>query len=78
MASSSPYAPFKAEAWMRATVIAPRKPVLSPRKQCPGTVGSRTPARATRSVSMPMKKAGTAIRACSWIQGDLFQASPHC
>lgn len=70
MASSSPYAPFKAEAWMRASV-------LSPRKQCPGTVGSRTPARATRSVSMPMKKAGTAIRACSWIQGDLFQASPH-
>ena len=71
MAPSSPYAPFKAEDWMRASVI-------TPRKRCQGTVGSKTPTPATRSVSKPTKKAGIAIHAYSWIQGDLFQVNPLC
>ena len=41
MAPSSPYAPFKAEEWMRESLI-------TPRKRCPVTAGSRTRTQETK------------------------------
>lgn len=71
MAPSSPYAPFQAEEWMRASAI-------TPRKRCHATAGSKTLAPVKPSASIPMKKVSAKTPGCSWIQGDLFQEKLPC
>ena len=71
MSPSSPYATFRADAWMRGPAIAIPAP-------CAAKPGSITPKRRTPSASTGMKKAFRKTRTSLWIQGDLFQASLPC
>jgi|MDTB01.1.fsa_nt_gb hypothetical protein len=62
MTSSSPYAAFRAEEWMRASMIRPRK-VFTP--AC-----TSTSAADRRSASVPVS--GAPNRRPSIVQGELF------
>ena len=56
MAASSPYAPFRADEWMRHSLIRPRKAFPAT-----GSV-----------VAKPRAKPTASVRACDAVQGELF------
>ena len=62
MASSSPYATFRAEEWMRASMIRPRK-VFSPACASTSAVDRRHEG---------VSASGAPIRCSSVVQGELF------